>query len=68
MASTSDVHAHSTSFSDKETEYLLDNSNSDIDTGDVLSENEYCYEEESDTSAEEEEENSSAIRDNATSK
>jgi hypothetical protein len=63
MASTSDVHAHRTSFSDKEIEYLLDNSNSDIDTSDMLSENENCYEEKSDSSAEED---SSAIRDNAT--
>jgi hypothetical protein len=42
LACTSDVHAHRTSFSDKEIKYLLENSNSDIATSDVLSENENC--------------------------
>jgi hypothetical protein len=46
--------------------YLLDNSDSDIAVGDVLSENEHVYEEESDSSGEEEEEDSSATREHVT--
>jgi hypothetical protein len=38
IAFTIGVHAHRTSFSDKETEYLLDNSDHD-----VLSESEHSY-------------------------
>jgi hypothetical protein len=53
IAFTSGINVYRTSFSDKETEYLLGNSDTD-----VLSENEHSYKEENDSSGKEEEDSS----------
>jgi hypothetical protein len=66
MASTSGVCTCRTTFSGEDVEYLVDNSDSDIDVGNVASENEHVYEDENDSSSEEMEEDSSATGDHVT--